>query len=94
MYHILFDGSITDYRQYAAIGGHAEVVNGFLKEQYKDNMPLREALALCRRSLERTSDNKTLKAEQLEVAVLDRTLEGRKFRRLQLQEIRQCLELT
>ena len=92
MYHILFDGSISDYRQYAAIGGHAEVVNGFLKEQYKENMPLREALALCRRSLERTSENKTIKADQLEVAVLERSLEGRKFRRLQIQEIRQHLE--
>ena len=92
MYHILFDGSISDYHQYAVIGGHAEIVNSFLKEQYKDGASLREALALCKRALEKTNDNKTIKPEHLEVAILDRHIEGRKFRRLLATELRQLLE--
>ena len=92
MYHILFDGSISDYHQYAVIGGHAEIVNGFLKEQYKDGASLREALALCKRALEKTNDNKTIEPEHLEVAILDRHIEGRKFRRLLAPELRQLLE--
>ncbi len=92
MYHILFDGSISDYHQYAVIGGHAEIVNSFLKEQYKDGVSLREALALCKRALEKTNDNKTIKPEHLEVAILDRHIEGRKFRRLLAPELRQLLE--
>ena len=93
MYHILFDGSISDYQGYAVIGGHAETVNGYLKEHYAQGMSLNEGLALCRQALEKTTENKTIGTEQLEIAVLDRTIEGhRKFRRIQAREIRERLK--
>ncbi|PID58329.1 proteasome subunit alpha [candidate division KSB3 bacterium] len=82
MYHILFDGSISDYTGYAAIGGHAEVVNTFLREHYREALSVNEALDLCRHSLENTSTNGRIKEEHLEVAILDRTIEGRQFRRI------------
>ncbi len=91
MYHILFDGSINDYRQYSAIGGHAELVNTFLREHYQDDLARHDALALCRTALERTADNKKIRPEHLEVAILDRQIEGRMFRRLRLDEITECL---
>lgn len=91
MYHILFDGSISDYRNYAVIGGHADIVNGFLREQHCPHLPLNEALALCRKALEKTTENKTIREEHLEVAILDRNLEGRKFRRILCPEIKDRL---
>jgi proteasome alpha subunit len=92
MYHILFDGSISDYQRYSAIGGHAEVVNTFLREQYQEALSLDSALALCREALENTTDNKSIQEDHLEIAALDRNLEGRKFRRILPQEIKERLE--
>jgi proteasome alpha subunit len=92
MYHLLFDGSITDRRQYAVIGGHAETVSVFLRDNYKENCALNEALALCRAALEKTNDQKIINENNLEVAILDRNLEGRKFRRLYPPEIKERLK--
>ena len=88
LYHISFDGSINDYHNYAVIGGHAEVVNTFLRERYQENLALNDALRLCRQALENTTDNKNIREEHLEVAILDRNLDGRKFRRILCQEIK------
>ncbi len=91
MYHILFDGSISDYHGHAVIGGHADAVNGFLREHYKENLALTEALTLCRTSLEKTTEDKRIRAEHLEVAILDRQIDGRKFRRVHTAEIEKRL---
>ena len=92
MYHILFDGSISDYRQYSVIGGHAEMVNTFLQEHYEENYSLDKALALCREALEKTTENKTISEDHLEIAILDRNIEGRKFRRILPSEIRERIQ--
>jgi proteasome alpha subunit len=92
MYHILFDGSISDRHQYAVIGGHAEVVNTFLRENYKENCVLDEALLFCRSALEKTMEQDSISPEYLEVAILDRNIDGRKFRRLYLPEIKKRLK--
>ncbi|MBD3306942.1 proteasome subunit alpha [candidate division KSB3 bacterium] len=89
MYHILFDGSISDYRQYSVIGGHADNVNGFLREHYRENFSLNQALSLCHAALEKTTDNKQIQPEDLEIGILDRNIEGRKFRRLLPPEIQE-----
>ena len=34
IYHVLFDGSVTDEHGFVAIGGHAEDLTETLKEQY------------------------------------------------------------
>ena len=44
MYHILFDGSISDRKQYAVIGGQAEEVTRFLKDHYREHSSLADAL--------------------------------------------------
>ncbi len=92
MYHILFDGSISDYHKHAVIGGHAETVNGFLREAYQDELSLHDALLLCRSALEKTAEEKRIPAEQLEVAVLDRRIDGRKFRRMPTAEVEERLQ--
>jgi len=81
IYHILYDGTIEDERNYAAMGGQADEIRRFLKDHFKDGMTLEEALQLGVRALNVTQ-NKSLTERDLEVAVLDRMKTRRKFRRL------------
>jgi len=91
LYRISFDGSIFDERGFAAIGGRAEALQVFLKERYKtDPLTLKAALSLCVATLESVTNQK-LPLEGLEVAALDRTRVGRKFRRIPPSESRQLL---
>jgi proteasome alpha subunit len=80
IYHILYDGTIEDEKNYAAMGGQADEIRRFLKDHYQAAMGLGDALQLGVRALSVTQ-NKTLTERDLEVAVLDRTKERRKFRR-------------
>jgi proteasome alpha subunit len=91
LYRISFDGSIFDERGYAAIGGRAEALQVFLKERYKGEAPgLNAALSMSVSALESVTNQK-LPPEGLEIAVLDRTRSGRKFRRIPSGESRQLL---
>jgi proteasome alpha subunit len=91
LYRISFDGSIIDERGFTAIGGRAEALHAFVRDRYKSEAPpLKDALALCLSGLE-TVTNQKLSLEGLEVAVLDRTRHGRKFRRIPPAESRQIL---
>jgi len=90
IYHILYDGTIEDERNYAAMGGQSDEIRRFLKDHYKEAMALDEALQLGVRALTVTQ-NKTLTERDLEVAVLDRTKARRKFRRIPLEALGQLL---
>jgi proteasome alpha subunit len=90
LYRISFDGSIFDERGYAVIGGKSEAVQIFLKERYKNLLPLKEALALCISALENVTNQKLL-LEGLEIAVLARDRVGRKFRRVPAAEASRIL---
>ena len=86
LFHILFDGSVTDRQGWVAMGGQSEVLGSHLKENYPDTVPdLSAALQLGEAALS-TVGNK-VPPEQLEVAVLDRTRPRRKFRRLTDEEV-------
>jgi proteasome alpha subunit len=87
MYHILYDGTIEDETHYAAMGGQAEEIRRFLKDHYRDDLSLGEAVQLGIRALTVTQ-NKQLTERDLEVAVLDRNRERRKFRRIADAELR------
>jgi len=90
IYHILYDGTIEDERHYAAMGGQADEIRRFLKEQYQEGLALEAALQLGVKALTVTQ-NKTLTARDLEVAVLDRTKVRRKFRRIPPEALGQLL---
>ncbi|CAI4032722.1 MAG TPA: proteasome subunit alpha [Nitrospiraceae bacterium] len=91
IYRISFDGSIIDERGFAVIGGRAEVLQGFLKDRLPGTLPsLSQALSLSLAALESGSTQK-LALESLEVAVLDRTRDGRKFRRIPVQDVKRLL---
>jgi proteasome alpha subunit len=90
MYHILYDGTIEDELNYAAMGGQADEIRRFLKDHYRDGMPVGEAIQMGVRALTVTQ-NKTLTERDLEIAVLDRNRERRKFRRIMDAELRSLL---
>ncbi len=90
IYRILYDGNICDEKGYAVIGGKSEAVKVFLKDKYSADMPLKEALKLSVEALESTVNTKLAK-ENMEVAVLDRGRNGRKFRRIKIDELTSLL---
>ncbi len=90
MYHILYDGTIEDERNYAAMGGQAEELRRFLKDHYREGLTLADAVQLAVKALTVTQ-NKTLSERDLEVAVLDRTKSRRTFRRIPPEVLGQLL---
>ena len=82
LYRIAFDGSIFDERKFTAIGGRAEAIMTILRKEVAQDVPtLNGALSHCLMAFEQITDQK-MPSEGLEVAVLDRTRSGRKFRRI------------
>ena len=93
IYHILYDGTIEDEKNYAAMGGQSEEIRRYLKDNFQDSLDLAAALRLGVRAL-MVTQNKTLTERDLEVAVLDRTKERRKFRRIPAEVLNQLLTET
>jgi proteasome alpha subunit len=91
LYRITFDGSIADEKGYTSIGGQAEELKLFMKDKFAEGLGLDAALLMAARALEAAASQK-VKAATLEVAVLDRARQGRKFRRLSQAELRATLE--
>ena len=90
IYHILYDGTIEDEKNYAAMGGQSEEIRRYLKDNFQENLDVAAALKLGVRAL-MVTQNKTLTERDLEVAVLDRTKERRKFRRIPAEALHQLL---
>lgn len=90
LYHILYDGSITDEEGYVAIGGNADAINEALGNRHEEGMDRATAL---RRAVEAISEveERTLTPDRLEVAGLDRALGRRKFFRLDEAEVAELL---
>ena len=91
LYRIAFDGSIADEKGYTSIGGQAEELKLFMKDKFAEGLGLDAALLMAARALEAAASQK-VKAATLEVAVLDRARQGRKFRRLSQAELRAVLD--
>jgi proteasome alpha subunit len=88
MYRISYDGSIIDERGVAVIGGKSENLLAFLKGRATAaGSGLKDALTLSVEALDTVTTQK-LGPDALEVAVLDRTRQGRTFRRLPPGELR------
>ncbi len=91
LYHILFDGSVADERGAVAVGGRAEELGDKLLAEHRDGLSLPEAVRLAVGALS-SIEQRSLDAPNLEAAVLDRTRERRKFRRLSDEEVASILE--
>jgi proteasome alpha subunit len=91
MYHILYDGSVADETDWVAMGGQSEELSTYLEKNFKPALALNEAVRLGVASL-REVENRDLPNGNLEVAVLDRTRERRKFSRLTNKEVAAAIE--
>jgi proteasome alpha subunit len=91
MYHILYDGSVADETDWVAMGGQSEELSTYLEKNFKPALALNEAVRLGVASL-REVENRDLPNGNLEVAVLDRTRERRKYSRLTNKEVASAIE--
>lgn len=89
LFHIRYDGSVTDEDGFAALGGEADAIRERLATGYADALSLSDAMKLATSAL--SGPDRTIADDQLEVAVLDRLDEGRCFRRLENGEITELL---
>ena len=80
LYHILYDGTLSDEDGFVAMGGQAETLTERLRGAYQKGWALADAVRAGSESL-RSLENGASPA-RLEAAILDRTRPRRKFRRL------------
>ena len=85
LYRIAYDGSIVDERKFVVMGGATEPVITSLTASFTPGWDLASALAAAVAALGTTGEGapRDLLPAQLEVAVLDRSVPGRTFRRVQ-----------
>jgi len=79
LFHLLYDGTIVDEEGSTVLGGDADTIAGRLTppdDGVTVTAALRDAVAAL------AGPERTLGADDLEVAVLDRTQERRAFRRI------------
>jgi len=91
IYRIDFDGSISDEKGFTEIGGKADEIKNELKNKYTSDLSMKRAFKLALESIE-SIDNKKLNIQGIEVALLDRKRIGRKFRRLNPDEIKEYVK--
>ncbi len=73
-----------DEESFTVLGGEAEAINTRLTEAWADTFDLVGAMRAAAAAL--AGPDRTLGAEELEAAVLERTDARRAFRRLELEE--------
>ncbi len=91
-FRVLFDGFISDQKNFAAIGGESDDLNEALGKGWRQGLSLGEAVTVARDALGRANGGSTtLDRDGLEIAVLDSGRSGRKFVRLSKDEVGELL---
>ena len=91
LFHILYDGSVSDQEGFVAMGGESDTLQERLREAYNPDMDLPSGVRAGVQVL--TSENgQSVEPSRLEVALLDRTRGRRKFRRLPEAEVASILQ--
>jgi proteasome alpha subunit len=85
LYHILFDGTVMDEDNFSVLGGETEQIVERLQEAWKPDLSLADAVTEAVKAL--SGPDRTLSADDLEVAVLDRHHPHRAFRRVTGDEL-------
>jgi proteasome alpha subunit len=89
LYHIAYEGTITDREHFAVLGGDAEAIAERFGESFSEGWDLSSALAAAVRAL--AGPDRTLTPSELEVAVLSRQNGRRAFRRISNGELETLL---
>jgi proteasome alpha subunit len=91
LFHILYDGSVSDQEGFVGMGGESETLQTRLTEAYRSDMDLASAVRAGVQAL--TAENgQGVEPSRLEVALLDRSRGRRKFRRLPESEVASILQ--
>jgi proteasome alpha subunit len=90
LYRILYDGTVVDESGFTVLGGEAETVSERLERTYQPGLSLADALRAAVGAL--AGSDRQLAPDELEVAVLARTVDRRAFRRFSDGEIGELLE--
>jgi len=85
LYHILYDGTVMDERRFTVLGGDAEAIAGRLRESLGDGLDVAGSVRSAATAL--SGPDRTLSADDLEVALLERNGSRRCFRRLADEDV-------
>jgi proteasome alpha subunit len=85
LFHLLYDGTVIDEQRFAVLGGDAEAVAERVKAGLDDETDLASGVKIAVSAL--AGPERSLTAPDLEVALLDRSLTRRCFRRLDDDEV-------
>jgi len=89
LYHILYDGTVFDEERYTVLGGEAEAIAGRMDSSWTEGWTTTEALRAAVAAL--AGPDRTLAADELEVAALSRRDGRRAFRRIEDRELDELL---
>jgi proteasome alpha subunit len=91
IYHILFDGTVTDEHGSVAIGGHAEELTNAIGSAYQQGWDLATAVREAVKALS-TAEGREIEPASVEAGILDATrTTRRRFRRLGEAEVASIL---
>jgi proteasome alpha subunit len=90
MFHILYDGTVFDQRDHAALGGDSDAINTRLGDTFAEGLSLAAATKVAVAAL--SGPDRQIPHSDLEVAVLARGTARRCFRRIPEQLVASMLE--
>jgi proteasome alpha subunit len=91
IYHILFDGTVSDEHGFVGIGGHADTLTEALKGTYEEGWDLATAVKEAVKALS-SAEGREIEPASIEAGVLERSRpQRRKFRRLEDDEVARIL---
>ncbi|MCP3933830.1 MAG: proteasome subunit alpha [Actinomycetia bacterium] len=90
LFHILYDGTVVDERNFAAIGGDSESILARIEEAWAQDLDVASAIRTAGSAL--AGEERSLSAADLEVAVLTRGDHRRTFRRLDDSAVAELLD--
>ncbi len=89
LYHIAYEGTITDEDRFAVLGGDAETITERVSETWQEDWDMGAAVKAATAAL--AGPDRTLAAGDLEVAILSRGNGRRTFRRIDEEELARLL---
>lgn len=89
LFHILYDGTVLDEKRFSVLGGDADAIAGRLTPDLASTPDLAGAIKVASRAL--SGPERTLVADDLEVAILRRNGARRAFARLDDAEVERLL---
>jgi proteasome alpha subunit len=92
LYHILYDGTVVDEERFTVLGGEAEAIAERMEASWAEGWTMREALQAAVAGL--AGPDRTLGADELEVAALERGDGRRAFHRIESAELEDLLGST